>query len=606
MSTFLVIIPTSGHHVESNALFERGLSRLRAMSGGANVTTYREQGCLVASIAGIGGRGGGIEIDESSGSYIVNAGIWFQRGVNGIKSPRRALQTFLSQGAKALANELEGFFGLVIGNAKTKETTVITDLLGNCHVFERHLTSGVVISNSSLLLANLDSCTVDPLSLRYLVAAGAIYDESRSLFREVTKFAAAQIYRYDPAGKAQAEVYWRVADLKPGRLEGNQAADALWEELTAAMRRIAAAYPRIVCDVTGGYDTRSMLAACIGASVDISTTVTGTDDNIDVVIGLQLAAMTGRPTIRFDRLPVPTRTDLEALTWLTDGEADVVDYSRVASVHKQLMTQFDISLSGAIFELSRSHWWELLSTLGSDSSSLDGAMIARRRLIAEPFDASLFGSDPTEELVQNASATIRRAIHGMDGMPMATQMNVAYMQTRLLRWGGRLTSTTNRIWPSLSPSLLRPVLETMLTVEPRTRVRNHLVRLMLARHQPQLANIPLDRGHPAIPFRLSAAHRFWPVIPMYAKRAMHKAYRMATSRPLVPASDGASNNAFLVADEEITDILNPQRMKLADHLDTVALRRFLDASKRPGFAYEEQWRCLLSAELALRAAAQNA
>jgi len=49
-------------------------------------------------------------------------------------------------------------------------------------------------------------------------------------------------------------------------------------------------------------------------------------------------------------------------------------------------------------------------------------------------------------------------------------------------------------------------------------------------------------------------------------------------------------------------VVRTETMRLSDWLGVERLRAFLDASRQPGFAYEQQWSRLLSLELALRAA----
>ncbi|MGE0675336.1 MAG: hypothetical protein AB7O64_20025 [Methylibium sp.] len=601
MSNFLVVIPAPEHHDEALRAFERGVAKLRAQSG-MEPSVLRHSTWFVATVPRRNGSGGALTADVPTQSFLVSAGVWFESSGGGSHEPMSALKSFTDLGALRFADRLEGFLAIVAGDGRSGEVSVITDLIGACHVYERNFQFATALSGSSLLLASLAPTSVDGASLRSLITTGAIYDESRTLFDEIRKLPANRVSTYGRRGLVSAQSYWSVAALPLGSLSGAKAADALWDSMTAAMRRIGSAYGRVVCDVTGGHDSRTILATCLGAPLDVHTTVTGAARNPDVLIGRRLAEVAHKPLVWYESLPPPAAAELDSLTWLTDGEADVIEYARVAAVHRQLKQRFDISLNGSILEAARGYWWELLPTLGSSGRPFDAEMLSRRRFLAEPFDATIFGTDPMPELREQVSGMIRYATHGLEGMPLSTQMDASYLLTRMQRWHGRIASSTNRLWPSLAPALMRSALEVMLSADSKTRERSHLVRLMLARHRPDLAAIPMESGYPPMPFSLRNAHRFWPIVPLYARRAVNKAHRMLTSRPLVMATDGESQRMTLWNDRAMEELLDPARMRLADLLDRPSLGRFLEASKRADFAFDEQWRCLVSAELALRAA----
>ena len=61
--------------------------------------------------------------------------------------------------------------------------------------------------------------------------------------------------------KVKQEQYWNISSLTPEALTASEAIDVLWENLTFAVARISQRFDRVVCDLTGGYDSRAIAAA---------------------------------------------------------------------------------------------------------------------------------------------------------------------------------------------------------------------------------------------------------------------------------------------------------------------------------------------------------
>jgi len=174
---------------------------------------------------------------------------------------------------------------------------------------------------------------------------------------------------------------------------------------------------------------------------------------------------------------------------------------------------------------------------------------------------------------------------------------------RMHRWQGRIASSTDQVWPCVSPFMFRPVLETMLRVVPPQRRGGLLIRQVLARYQPELANHPLEHGYPAVPMTLATAWRFWPMATNFAGKVARKLLQKAGMRSgKADASPGErAPHELLWADEEMRTLLDPGRMELASYVDPTHLRSYLQRSREPGFAFTGQWGRLVTLELVLRA-----
>ena len=226
-------------------------------------------------------------------------------------------------------------------------------------------------------------------------------------------------------------------------------------------------------------------------------------------------------------------------------------------------------------------------------------MLAARRFAAGAFDASVFREKLG--LAGHLARALDRANFGMDKLPNTLQMDSAYILLRMQRWHGRIMSSTNRLWPCVSPFMFRSVLEVMLATSAIDRQRSLLIRRMLAKFQPKWANYPLEHGYPAAPATWKNFYRFTPLAPYYAGRVLNKIKsRIGWRNPTATLSSLARQRLQLWSQPDVRELLDPQKMQLATTLDPNGLKSFLHHSQQTHFPHDEQFTRVLSLEIALR------
>ncbi len=287
---------------------------------------------------------------------------------------------------------------------------------------------------------------------------------------------------------------------------------------------------------------------------------------------------------------------------LTDGEYDIVEYSRVSETHQALSEHFDISVNGSFGEVARGYWWELLFPQIGKRRRLDAEKLARLRYAAQSFEPSIFPPDTRLDLIPHFASVIEQTNAGLANLPNTMQMDHAYLMMRMQRWQGRIASSTNQIWPCFSLFIFRSVLETILMVKANLRRRSLLIRRMLAEFEPRLAEFPLEHGFPALPLTWKNFYRFWPIVGYYRKRIMAKAFqkagwRRASSLPAARAN--YLRDLDLWKEEEVRDLLDPGKMRLGCLGDKKALDNFLSDSKKQDFKFNDQWTRMLTLEYTL-------
>ena len=531
--------------------------------------------------------------DPRTGSWLAAIGSFFHE--SGHNTPDALLAQYLAQDAERLGRSLEGFFAIVIGDAVKGEISVITDVIGSCHLFARQLRGAVVLSSSSRMLASLEDISLDPLACHEFLSTGIIY-EDRTIYNEVRKLPPASVITYRNGQEVARGVYWDISALSPNSLPGKTATEALWHSLLSATKKITSQFPRISCDLTGGYDSRAVLAAFVGAGANFTTVVSGPENNPDVLISRGLAKKLGLEHIHNLPCDYPSAQELTESLRLTDGEYDIVEYSSIERIHSKLSQSFDISVNGSFGEVARGYWWELLVPHTGQRRKLDSRKLARLRY-AYCSSNDLFQNRFRIDLVDHVTAVINRTIGDLIDYPNIFQMDAAYLRMRMQRWQGRIASSTNRIWPCISPFMFRSVLEVMLQAECSVRQRSLLIREMLSKFQPAIAAFPLEHGYPAIPATLATFMRFWPIIPGYARKAFRKLVRRQQT---VKGPSNGTSDLTTAATREIAERLVSGLDQDSQLFDREALDAFLKASQRPDFSRHAEWNRLFSLTSALK------
>lgn len=594
MGNFLVIVNPEERWAEARGCFQAGVADARRLKRQAPNSTAETPWSLAASFPRHNGSGAPVFTDPETGSWALSVGTWFHASC---RDEAGLLRRYLEAGPAQLALELEGFFTIVVGDARRREVVVITDVAGSCHCFVRPLNSGVALSSSSRLLAGLETCSLDPVACQEFLHTGIIY-EDRTIYREVRKLGPAGVFRFRSGAAREQSRYWNLSALAPESLAGEAAVERLWSVLTSAAEKVTRRFPHPVCDLTGGYDSRALVSAFFANGRNFSTTVSGADDSPDVLVSRGLARLMGVPHRQFPPQSPGRLADLQAAAELTDGEYDVVEYARTLAVHQELSAGFDASINGSFGEVARGYWWEILVPGTGRRGKLDPAKLARLRYVPRSFSASLFDPALRLDLVSHFTGIVERANAGLFATPNTFQIDNAYLAMRMQRWQGRIASSTNQLWPCLSPFMFRSALEAMLQARAGLRKRSLLIRRMLARFQPQLARYPLEHGYPALPATWKTLPRFWPLAGYYGGKVRQRAGLGATHGHRPDAA--ASVRLRLWQDPSTQELLDPARMKAAELFDGPALAAFLARSRQANFPAEKEWSRLLSLEYALR------
>ena len=554
---------------------------------------------------------------------------------DGNQPPIRMLETDATRSSavklisKAREN-CDGVFAMLIIDEMEQTISIASDLMGSFHIYYRIFSHGVGVSSSSAILAGLrPTSALDPLGMQEF-CSNAVANEDRCLWKEVKKLRAGLVLNVD-TNRSQIELIEHRPILKT--LSSIQTYESnplprVFDSIGGALEMLHRSGGRgqeycdlpWAADLTGGNDSRALMAAIIAKQINTASTVTGPASEPDVQISESLAKKLGIK--HFTRIPPGpvTFSQFEDALSLTDGEFDAIEYAGIATIHQQhIHDKLQFSVNGSYGELARGHAFRM---------GLPGMMLPNRvssSLCAKsPLDmqhpgvvrwgqvfnfkaesAQLFSKDALSESADYFPSILQRLLSYSQHLPQHAQLDLIHMDLRMERWLGRILSSTNQLWPALSPWGFMSPLASVLTAAPQHRRNGLLIRALIFRYAPELGVEPLYTGNPAMPFSVRHAHRFLPLIPFFADRALHKIKTKVFQTGIQDARTAQDRQSDFCSNQEIDSWIKEPLLLGSGLFDPDRLMPFLAKTRPQSDADHRVWCRLLTIEGALRRQAAN-
>jgi hypothetical protein len=521
---------------------------------------------------------------------------------------------------KRLRAASDGVYALICGDPRTCEFAVASDCLGTFHIYFRRFEDGIAVSNSSALLAAVEpAAALDPQGVQEFCSS-AVANEDRTLWQGVHKLRGGQILNVSERGRRIALLSQRplLQAMRQADTPLEKAVPALYATMSKTIELLSRHGGRgpsfrhlpWAADLTGGNDSRALMAVLLSKRTPVVATVSGAPDHEDVVIGTRLALRAGlRHILRPAAGPLQADALFDALQ-LTDGEFDAIEFAAVAHVHRMHRNDgLQFSINGSYGETGRGYPWRLgpkgaffpdrMAKALTSRAPVDAREQGQRRFKpAVPPD--LFASSLRLDWSNHGAAMIQRLLEYAEGLPQCAQLDLVHVDLRMERWQGRIASSTNQLWPAVSPWGFRDSLRQLLTTSPLARRNSLLTRAFTAAYSPVLADELLFTGNPARPFTWSQAWKFLPAIGWYGKRARQK----AAARFAPPSKDSLPcarrRQPHLCEHAEIRQWLSEPALAETNLFNRDALVAALDPQSGLDESAYTLWRRLVTLELALR------
>lgn len=319
--------------------------------------------------------------DLSRGVFCVFDGIIYRdAGAPGenLVEPNGAallLERYLESGTECL-RKVSGSFNVAWWDEKTRRLVLANDKLGQRLLFFGYRNGVFTFASllARIMATGLVSPEIDAEALVDLISYEHTIGE-RTLFEDVKILPPASVLTYE-GGQVNINKYWHIDQIEPHGKYDKQRLDELEELFRIAVRRSIRPDITVAIDLTGGLDSRCILAAAANMQLPFVTHTGGQPDSTDVVLAQQAAAVVGAKHI-FE--PVGPERVAEWLVPMVRCQGGIIStlHSHPCQ-HFDMPLPFDASVQGIGINYMRGHWVSAadldIDTLPAIQSFLKGKM----------------------------------------------------------------------------------------------------------------------------------------------------------------------------------------------------------------------------------------
>jgi hypothetical protein len=201
---------------------------------------------------------------------------------------------FLTSPGEFLRHKIDGHFALFCYDSKRNRLLVATDFNNTTPIFYTVRANGVFFSSHELVLAKFANAEIDPLGFAQAMHLGVTWG-TRTRFRNIFKMLPCQELIIDDSKQILTEYYWRPEEETMLSCDFDELVANWLPLLSDSVRKFfeCGDYKPVASDLTGGEDTRLLVAGCHALGIPFKTQVVGFSDDSDVIVAKQAAIKTG-------------------------------------------------------------------------------------------------------------------------------------------------------------------------------------------------------------------------------------------------------------------------------------------------------------------------
>ena len=403
--------------------------------------------------------------------------------------PHRA--TDLAGNWNQLPKKLDGQFAAIRVDFQNLQIEVLTDPLGMEQVYVHQHGPTVLVSNSVRLIEQTCGLTdIDEIGASLFLLLGWV-GGNRTLRESVQVLPGGYVHRWESNGSSTSFAYLP----RTGLAQLSQRCDELrFDELAhtfvSMFRALSDSLGPLACPITGGRDSRVLVAAVIASGVPATFFTGGSAGSVDVQIGTKIAEAL--------RLPYQVRNSKEAVTdcWdegsrrLIRQNDGMVNLWQIANSIPQCQNveSLPLELWGVGGEIARGSYYRNLKlppTL-ADSQML---RLFPSCLVRE--DTYLLKRKTRHLALQSVRETCQAFLD--DGFKPQHVPDAFYTFERVRRWAGTNTRSFAPICDLFTPFCTRPYIETALAMPLPDRITGRIYPELIRATEPSLLDFPYDK-----------------------------------------------------------------------------------------------------------------
>jgi hypothetical protein len=495
---------------------------------------------------------------------------------------------------------LDGHFALVRYDARRDELQLVTDPFGMQALYVAERADRTYVSTSALVLARHLRAGLDPIGVAMLLRSGYQLGP-RTCWEGVRRVEPATLLTFAPAGGREERTWLPVVDERVRRMTLDQTAELYVDTAIELLRRRFDGDEPVWVDLTGGFDSRTVVALLLAAKVPFIANTNGREGDADVELARQVSWVGGFPWRHFD---LPEAWDLEqpqlnaSVAW-GDGRLDALQLGMVLGRHELKAQSGRVLLTGGGGEHTSAFPWlqEWLRAGQRRPANIDAAI---RHRYLKTAATSILRSDPTPDVVEYMRTQLGQRARLYAAEPNTVQLDAVYAYKSVGHFGAYRSASEAHLRQEMV-SYYRDVFSVTFSANHRWRSGHRLQRAVIERLDSRIASVPTTGGGPAQQLRLTNAAQFLP----YYRRLAGSAVRKLRGASLPVPTDGAAQRGYRRAVRRLRDegALSPGEMRTGHLYNSEALTAFIDRAEEPGFAAYSMLGRVVTLELAARATA---
>ena len=311
--------------------------------------------------------------DSLRGVYCIFDGILHEpsgsnkNSTNELSGAETLLKEYVDNGPDCI-QKYSGSFNVAWWDGKNERLVLATDKLGQRLLFYSQQNGAFVFASylARIMASGIPSKEIDLEGLVDLINFAYILGE-RTLFKSVRTLPPAGILIYKN-GQIRIRQYFHLHQIEPRGSYGRARLDELSELFKIAVRRSIRTPIKTAIDLTGGLDSRCILAAAAHMQLPFITHTGGQIDSTDVILARKAAAIT-RSDHFFEILTPDKIADWLRPMVLFQGGVVSSLHSHPCQ-HFELPMPFDAVVQGIGISYIRGQWVALSDLAGSNPQKL--------------------------------------------------------------------------------------------------------------------------------------------------------------------------------------------------------------------------------------------
>jgi hypothetical protein len=514
------------------------------------------------------------------------------------------LDEFLASPIEFLLHRINGNFALFCYDSERKKFIVATDFENNIPVFFAIRSNGICFSSHELVLAKFLNAEIDQQGFAQQIHLGNTWG-TYTRFKGVSKMLPCRILVVDADNRIHLEPYWTPGNERLFSCDFDELIENFLSSLKESVQGFyeAAGCKPIMADLTGGEDTRLLVAQCHSLGIPFKAHVTGTNDNSDVIVAKRAAEKVGIDLI------------VRKQEWIT--KEDILAHAQSIVLNSDAYREFTQSCAEfAIDTANPLDEYKIVKLCGVAGEDLRGTRYIRGKAIFPARTTRLdyrfftkfnFLLDYHPNLMRYSDEDFIESIHGMvreslkevEEFPLGTQIDhlVRVFDTCFL--GLRYKE------PLYLPFMTKDLVRSMYFISPYYKQGGKLTRACTEILFPALALVKTEKGVPTI--RMTK-RRFPFFLPEYIKSMKSikngittRLLKWKEPRPLLSMEKNAYIFKTILTEQPYRDwFSSPESMMTGQFFDPRVLGSILVEAKVGAYKNMPILGRIISLELACR------